>query len=204
MLGKLLMKSLNLLLLDEPSNHLDIESCDSFIAALDNFQGGVVIVTHNEMFLHSIANRLIVFKDNRVSVFEGTYQEFLEKEGWEDEEVRVPRKKERSKGLNKKEMRRKKSELIKEKSRKTGPLKKKIDLLETKIDENDQSIDNLNQQLLEASQTQDGNRIRVLSKQLADLQSQTDEMFEDLEVHMNEFEGLEMTYNQQIDQFEKE
>ena len=204
MLGKLLMKSLNLLLLDEPSNHLDIESCDSFIAALDNFQGGVVIVTHNEMFLHSIANRLIVFKDNRVSVFEGTYQEFLEKEGWEDEEIRVPRKKERSKGLNKKEMRRKKSELIKEKSRKTGPLKKKIDLLETKIDENDQSIEDLNLQLLEASQTQDGNQIRILSKQLAELQSQTDEMFEDLEVHMNEFEGLEMTYNQQIDQFEKE
>ena len=92
MLGKLLMSPLNLLLLDEPSNHLDIESCDSFIFALNNFEGAVVIVTHNEMFLHSLANRLVVFKNNAVEVFEGTYQEFLDKEGWEEENGTVEKK----------------------------------------------------------------------------------------------------------------
>ena len=92
MLGKLLMSSLNLLLLDEPTNHLDIESCDSFVSALDNFEGAVVIVTHNEMFLHSLANRLVVFKNDIVSVFEGTYQEFLDKEGWEEEEFAVEKR----------------------------------------------------------------------------------------------------------------
>ena len=83
-LGKILLSPTNLLLLDEPTNHLDIESCDSMIAALDDFSGGVVIVTHSEMFLHHLANRLIVFNEDRVFMFEGTYQDFLDKHGWEN------------------------------------------------------------------------------------------------------------------------
>jgi ATP-binding cassette subfamily F protein 3 len=84
-LGKILLKPTNILLLDEPTNHLDIESCDSMIAALDDFPNAVVIVTHSEMFLHHLATRLIVFNEDRVFVFEGTYQEYLDKLGWEDE-----------------------------------------------------------------------------------------------------------------------
>jgi len=91
LLGKILLNPANLLLLDEPTNHLDIESCDSMIVALDNFDGAVVIVTHSEMFLHHLANRLIVFGDKGAFVFEGTYQEFLDKIGWE-EEAKKPKK----------------------------------------------------------------------------------------------------------------
>ncbi len=85
MLGKLLITPVNLLLLDEPTNHLDMESCDALLAAIDSFDGVVMMVTHNEMFLHALAERLIVFQNNEISVFEGTYQNFLEKGGWEDE-----------------------------------------------------------------------------------------------------------------------
>lgn len=92
MLGKLLVKPVNFLLLDEPTNHLDMETCDSLVAALDAFPGAVVLVTHNEMFLHTLANRLIVFKDNSLSVFEGSYAEFLEKVGWEEGEGRSDKK----------------------------------------------------------------------------------------------------------------
>ena len=86
MLGKLLATPLNLLLLDEITNHLDMESCDALLAALDDFEGAVIMVTHNEMFLHALAQRLIVFQHDGAHVFEGTYQHFLDKEGWEDEE----------------------------------------------------------------------------------------------------------------------
>jgi len=71
MLGKLLCTPINLLLLDEPSNHFDMESCDALLGAMDHFNGAVVMVTHNEMFLHAIAERLIVFQDDKVSLFEG-------------------------------------------------------------------------------------------------------------------------------------
>jgi ATP-binding cassette, subfamily F, member 3 len=96
-LGKILLSPTNLLLLDEPTNHLDSESCDSLIAALDNFEGVQIIVTHNELFLHHLATRLIVFKDNVVRVFEGSYQDFLDKEGWEEATTTPSKAKEQKK-----------------------------------------------------------------------------------------------------------
>jgi len=66
LLGKLIVSPANLLMLDEPTNHLDMESIDSLLEAIDAFEGAVVIVTHSEMILHTVATRLIVFDDDRV------------------------------------------------------------------------------------------------------------------------------------------
>jgi ATP-binding cassette subfamily F protein 3 len=85
MLGKLVATPLNLLLLDEPSNHLDLDACDALLAALDAFQGTVVMVTHNELFLHALANKLVVFQEGSVELFTGRYQDFLDREGWREE-----------------------------------------------------------------------------------------------------------------------
>jgi ATP-binding cassette, subfamily F, member 3 len=85
MLGKILLKPSNLLLLDEPTNHLDIDSCESLLGAIKKFPGAVLIVTHSEYFLKEIANKLIVFDDDRVFVFEEGYASFLKKIGWSDE-----------------------------------------------------------------------------------------------------------------------
>jgi ATP-binding cassette subfamily F protein 3 len=85
MLGKILLKPVNLLLLDEPTNHLDMESCESLMNAIQSFDGAVIMVSHDEYFLKEIANKLIVFDDNKVTVFEGGYEDFLKKVGWKDE-----------------------------------------------------------------------------------------------------------------------
>ncbi|MCE3255702.1 MAG: ATP-binding protein of an transporter complex [Rickettsiaceae bacterium] len=85
MLGKILLKPSNLLLLDEPTNHLDMESCDSLKEAIKSFEGAVLMVTHSEYFLKEIANKLIVFDNDKISVFEGGYEDFLRKVGWSDE-----------------------------------------------------------------------------------------------------------------------
>lgn len=87
LLGKILATPVNLLLLDEPTNHLDLESCDALLAALDNFDGAVVMVTHNEMFLRALSERLIVFQNDRQMVFEGDYESFLKKVGWNEEKA---------------------------------------------------------------------------------------------------------------------
>ena len=89
MLGKILATPVNMLLLDEPTNHLDMESCDALLAAIDSFDGAVILVTHNEMFLHALAERLIVFQDGKSFVFEGSYQDFLDRGGWGDEETSI-------------------------------------------------------------------------------------------------------------------
>lgn len=86
MLAKIVVKPCHFLLLDEPTNHLDMDSCDALLEALNRFDGSVIIVTHNEMFLKNLAKRLIVFDRDAVKVFEGGYQEFLDNVGWKDED----------------------------------------------------------------------------------------------------------------------
>jgi ATP-binding cassette subfamily F protein 3 len=85
-LGKILVTPSNLLFLDEPTNHLDMQSCDSLMEAIDGFEGSVVMVTHNEMHLRNIATKLVIFDKNKITVFPGTYDEFLESTGWGDED----------------------------------------------------------------------------------------------------------------------
>ncbi len=85
LLAKLIATPVNLLLLDEPTNHLDMDSSDALLAALDEFDGAVIMVTHNEMFLDALAERLIVFQDDGLSVYEGSYERFLERVGWSSE-----------------------------------------------------------------------------------------------------------------------
>ena len=69
-----------------------MESVDSLLAAIDAFKGAVVIVTHSEMILSAIASRLIVFDEGKVTLFEGTYQDFLDRGGWKDEVVAGPQR----------------------------------------------------------------------------------------------------------------
>jgi ATP-binding cassette subfamily F protein 3 len=85
LLGKILVTPNHLILLDEPTNHLDMQSCDSLMEAIDGFDGSVVMVTHNEMHLRNIATKLIIFDKNKITIFPGTYDEFLETIGWDDE-----------------------------------------------------------------------------------------------------------------------
>ncbi|TGK19412.1 ABC transporter ATP-binding protein [Leptospira fluminis] len=85
LLGKILVTPCHLLFLDEPTNHLDMQSCDSLIEAIDEFEGSVIMVTHNEMHLKAVATKLIVFDQDTIRVFDGTYDDFLNDVGWGDE-----------------------------------------------------------------------------------------------------------------------
>ncbi|MCX5781850.1 MAG: ATP-binding cassette domain-containing protein, partial [Elusimicrobia bacterium] len=85
LLGKILVKSAHLLFLDEPTNHLDMQSCDSLIEAIDDFDGSVIMVTHDEMHLRAVATKLVVFDNNKISIYPGGYDHFLRDIGWSDE-----------------------------------------------------------------------------------------------------------------------
>ena len=88
LLGKILVMPSHILFLDEPTNHLDMQSCDSLVEAIDNFDGSVVMVTHNEMHIRNVATKLIVFDNDTVKLYSGSYDEFLSDVGWSDEDYR--------------------------------------------------------------------------------------------------------------------
>jgi ATP-binding cassette, subfamily F, member 3 len=77
-LALLVLRGCNLLLLDEPLNHLDIEGREHFEAALDAFEGTVIAVAHDRAFLHGFAERIVEVAAGRVRTFEGDYAAFLQ------------------------------------------------------------------------------------------------------------------------------
>jgi ATP-binding cassette subfamily F protein 3 len=203
MLGKLLVTPLNLLLLDEPTNHLDMESCDSLLGALDNFDGAVVMVTHNEMFLHALAERLIVFKNDRIQVFEGSYAEFLAKEGWDDESdagnvQAMPSAPEEGARLGKKELRKIRSEIIQKRSRELKPVEQDMAAVERTIETLEAEIADLNNKLLDVSSSGDGKKIAELAKGLHDLQQSVDDHFDRLQILSDRFDEIRMRYDQEL------
>jgi ATP-binding cassette subfamily F protein 3 len=210
MLGKLLATPVNLLLLDEPTNHLDMESCDALLAAIDFFEGTVIMVTHNEMFLHTLADKLIVFQNDEIDVFDGRYQEFLEKGGWHDE--KLFEFKDRSltlpAGANaklaKKEMRRKRSEIITRRSKAVRPLDKRITRLENDIESHEVELENLNNYMQLASQDQDGTRISELSQSIHACQSNIDKLFDELETATDELDSQNAVFERELRQLDSD
>ncbi len=207
MLGKLLAAPVNLLLLDEPTNHLDMDSSDSLLAAIDGFGGTVVMVTHNEMFLHALAQRLIVFEKDKVYLFEGTYQDFLDKCGWDDENL-VKTKTENSgevdsgTKLTRKQIRQKRSEIVTCRSKNLKPLERRMEQVENEIETNENQLAELNSDILEASQAQDGSRIAKLSRLIHTCQAAIDELFDKLERLSIEFDEKNAVFEKQLEEMD--
>ncbi|WP_419208469.1 ABC-F family ATPase [Photobacterium leiognathi subsp. mandapamensis] len=79
--GKLIMQRPNILLMDEPTNHMDMESIESLNLALENFKGTLMFVSHDRQFVSSIATRIIEITKDGVEDFRGTYDEYIAKKG---------------------------------------------------------------------------------------------------------------------------
>ena len=76
-LAKLLLQDNDLLLLDEPTNHLDIESIMWFEGFLKKFKGGLLLVSHDKMFLDNVTNRTMEISAQRLYDFKKPYSQFL-------------------------------------------------------------------------------------------------------------------------------
>jgi ATP-binding cassette subfamily F protein 3 len=77
-LCKLLLQPINVLLMDEPTNHLDIKSKNILKAALNDFEGTLLIVSHDRDFLQGLTNTVYEFKDQKIREYLGDINFFLE------------------------------------------------------------------------------------------------------------------------------
>jgi len=202
-LGKLIISPANLLLLDEPTNHLDMESVDSLLAAIDAFEGAVVIVTHSDMILHAVATRLIVFDNGSVQIFEGTYQDFLDRGGWKDERVAAgtsgQNAGQRDNSSNRRDLRRIKAELINSRSRILVPLQSRISDVEDTISQLEQRIDQDTQALIEVSVKGDGESIKRLNKSIHESSGKIESLFDELEVLTDELVAKSREFEERLE-----
>ena len=75
--GKLMMQDINVLIMDEPTNHMDMEAIEALNNALKDYQGTLIFVSHDREFVSSLATRIIDVKDKTLVNFQGTYDEYL-------------------------------------------------------------------------------------------------------------------------------
>jgi len=66
----------HILMLDEPTNHLDFDAINALIVALNNFEGGLVVVSHDEYFLSALCDKLYVVNKNRCTAFDGDLKDY--------------------------------------------------------------------------------------------------------------------------------
>nr|WP_255473437.1 ABC-F family ATPase [Kangiella sp. HZ709] len=78
--GKLMLQQPNIIIMDEPTNHMDMESIESLNLALANYPGTLIFVSHDREFVSSLATRIIDMTPNGVVDFRGTYDEYLAKQ----------------------------------------------------------------------------------------------------------------------------
>lgn len=83
MLAKLMLESPNLILMDDPTNHLDLESVSSLNKAMIQYKGVLLFTSHDHELIQSVADRILFLAEDRFIDFDGTYDEFIEKFGKE-------------------------------------------------------------------------------------------------------------------------
>lgn len=77
-LAKALTADANFLALDEPTNHLDMQSVNILIQALQQYEGTLIVVSHDRYFLDNVANKIWYIEDKEIKEYPGTYQEYEE------------------------------------------------------------------------------------------------------------------------------
>jgi len=101
--ARLSVEEPNVLILDEPTNHLDLEAIEALAKALREYDGTLIFVSHDRWFVSKLARRIIEITEDGIRDFDGSYEEYLEKEGMDHldaaavEQRKKPRRPERKK-----------------------------------------------------------------------------------------------------------
>ncbi|WP_404330469.1 Vga family ABC-F type ribosomal protection protein [Mesobacillus maritimus] len=75
-LAKLFVSEINTLILDEPTNFLDLESVEALESLLQDYEGSIIFVSHDRRFIEKVGTRILAIENGGIHVFEGTYEEY--------------------------------------------------------------------------------------------------------------------------------
>ncbi|MCI0744163.1 MAG: ABC-F family ATP-binding cassette domain-containing protein [Verrucomicrobia subdivision 3 bacterium] len=177
-LVKLLLDPPNLLLMDEPTTHLDMPGISALAAALDQFEGTLIFISHDVHFIRTLANHVVHVKDGRLRHYPGGYDYYVEKSAADalPSRLETPARSEANLTLTAKEQRRLEAEQRQARSRQRRQQQEITDRLEAEIEALEQRQTALTAEL-EAPQTYSTNgRVVAINRELADIHARLPEL----------------------------
>lgn len=176
-LCKILKKCPNLLILDEPTNHMDIIGKESLESLLKAHNGTVIFVSHDRFFVNKIADCLLIFEKDKVTYFNGKYNEYEERKLEEQQEKVIEVKKEKTVN-NTYLMKKEKNKIL-----------TKIKKLERDIDTYEEEAKKLNEELLKEEIYTNYEEVQRIQNEIDELKKKIDnnmEMWEELQKNIKE------------------
>ena len=199
-LVKLLLDPPNLLLMDEPTTHLDIGSIDALIGALKVFAGTVVFISHDVYFIRALANHVIHVKSGQLHHYSGGYQYYLDKTAAVSERAALtagdapvktkPVPKEKSGGISK-EQRRREAEERQTRARLLREQKQLVEKLEKSIADYERQLQELADELEKPETYNTAGRAMHLNREVLGAQSELDVATKEWEAAVSALAALE-------------
>ncbi len=180
-LVKILLSDVNFLIMDEPTNHLDIMSLEALEEALKNYNGTLMVISHDRFFLDKLVSRVVEIKDKKINQFIGNYSYYLEKRtlGQESNKKSVLKKdnKMKVKKIKTKEQKREEAE-------KRQRISKERNRLEIAINDKEEKIERLEDRKKEIENLfclkethKNGKYVASLQKELGEIKKELKELY---------------------------
>lgn len=174
-LAMMLCSSCNVLILDEPTNHLDIDSREALAAALYDFEGTVIIVSHDRYFIDQICTGIMEIDGNRLEYYPGNYSWYRAKKQQNERKAALLE--------SAKEHEETKKTVAKSSSKKSaispGNLKKRIEAKEAEIEKAEKRLKTIESLLSDADVLSDTDRTAKLSSEYGDLSKEIERLYDE-------------------------
>jgi ATP-binding cassette subfamily F protein 3 len=181
---KLMLSQANLLIMDEPTNHLDLQSIEVIEAALLDYEGTLLIVSHDRYFLNKIVNRYLALINGHLYEF-GNYQEYLD---FQSQQLATKVPEDQAKPKNQSQLQ---WELVKENQRQLRKQRKDLTETEAEIDRIEKRRNSISKRLDAPEIHSDYQKILELSNELTELDGILETLYEKWEALHEALSGQE-------------
>jgi ATP-binding cassette subfamily F protein 3 len=205
LLAKILVEEHDCIFLDEPTNHLDIPSREVLEQALSHFSGVVCVVSHDRAFLEELTNQVIYIEEGDVSIFQGSYDTFMEECGDQlktrsgssspsNESATTSEQQ-----LSKKEKRRLAAQMREKRREELKPLERQLQQVEDELQEAEQRYETLESELADPD-AYERDDIGQLQKKYGKTEKRVEQLMESWEKLQLEIEQIRSKYDERLEQ----
>jgi len=202
-LAKMLIEPSNFLVLDEPTNHLDMKSKEVLKSALKQYQGSVIVVSHDREFIDGFVTKIIEVKNKNIRTFFGNSFDYIkvkereleEKNSYnkeaERQEENPPEQERKSHYEINQEQKKKKREFLKL----ANPVKKKISELEAEIEKKEKRKSEIEDMMANEDFFKDADKVVEINTEYKEIQKRMEVLNKDWESKVNELNELEVQFD---------